>query len=152
MLACVTSCDKQQEAKEAMDQTIAYAMKWITYYNHLPADRVFTLFNQAVRDKSFKASANSDLVGVWSTNVRDSNSHDDVAIWFNKQNGHPTKLTFKLPVDKGLDGATGETVSAAINYRYLKNGKAFYPDHIDLVIPSRGLKIKIEHLAASKKE
>lgn len=144
---------KQQEAAEEMDGIIAYAMKWITYYNRLPADRVFTLFRQAARDGTYKTAASStDIVGVWSTNVRDSNANDEVNLWFNKLNGHPVRSSFTVPVDKGLDGSTGETISAVINYRYLVNGEAFYPDTIDVSIPSRGLKIRVEHLVSRKKE
>lgn len=144
---------KQQEATEEMDRIISYAMKWITYYNRLPADRVFTLFRQAARDGTFKvASYSDDIIGVWSTNVRDSNAHDEVNIWFNKQNGHPIRSAFTVPVEKGLDGATGESISAVINYRYLKSGAAFYPDTIDVTIPSRGLNIRVEHLIAKQKE
>ena len=128
-------------------------MKWITYYNRLPADRVFTLFRQAARDGTFKlASYSDDIIGVWSTNVRDSNAHDEVNIWFNKQNGHPIRSAFTVPVETGLDGATGESISAVINYRYLKSGAAFYPDTIDVTIPSRGLNIRVEHLIAKQKE
>ncbi len=144
---------KQQEAAEEMDGIISYAMRWITYYNRLPADRVFTLFRQAARDGTYKtASSSTDIVGVWSTNVRDSNANDEVNIWFNKLNGHPVRTAFTLPVEKGLDGATGETISAVINYRYLRNGEAFYPDTIDVSIPSRGLKIRVEHLISKMKE
>ncbi len=141
------------EAADEMDRTIAYALRWITYYNRLPADRVFTLFRQAARDGTFKVAASSDdVIGVWSTNVRDTNAHDEVNIWFNKQNGHPIRSSFTLPVEKGLDGATGEVISAVINYRYLKNGAAFYPDTIDVSIPSRSLTIRVEHLIAKQKE
>ena len=105
------------------------------------------------RDRTTKiATYSPDVLGVWSTNVRNSDANDKVNLWFNKQNGHPIRLSFDTPVEKGLDGATGETIKAMINYRYLKEGEGFYPAHIDVTIPSRGLTIRAEHLAARKKD
>lgn len=143
--------EQKDEFKE-LNQITEYVFPWIIYYNRLPTDRILTLFNQAVRTGNHQfAPYSTDVLGVWGTNIRDSNANDKVTIWFNKKNGHPSRTAFVVPVQKSPDGATGETISGIINYRYLQDGSAFYPDHIDVEIPARQVKIKVEHLATQKK-
>ena len=84
-------------------------------------------------------------------NIRDSNANDAVSLWFNAANGHPVQFAFTIPVVKSLDGATGETIEATLHYRYLRNGEAFYVDHADIRVPTRGLRIKIENLNMQQK-
>lgn len=143
---------KQEKGFEEKDRIIAYVIRWINAYNRLPADRVHTLFRKAAETGAVKVSpGNPNIVGLSADNVRDSNANDRLGLWFNKANGHPISFTFTVPVEKSLDGATGQTLSATINYRYLQNGEAFYPDHVDVSIPSRQMRIKVENLNMQKK-
>ena len=142
---------KQKEAAEEMDKVISYAMKWISYYNNLPADRVFTLFREAAKQGMAGASYSDEVLTVRASNVRDSDAGDTVTLTFYKRTGHPLRLAFDTPVAKGVDGDTPDRVTATINYRYLRDGSAFYPDHIELYIPSMNLSVKAEHLMSDKK-
>lgn len=150
----IFSKGNQTKEFEKMDEITAYTIKWITYYNRLPAPRIFTLFSQAAQNGTYKvAPYSANVIGVWSTNIRNTNANDQVTLWFNKENGHPIKYAFVIPTQLGPDGgATGETISATINYRYMQNGEAFYPDHIDVSIPSQEMTIKVEHLVTVKSQ
>ena len=143
---------KQEKGFEQKDRIISYVMKWIIAYNRLPADRVHTLFRKATETGSVQvAPGNPNIVGVSASNVRDSDANDQLMLWFNRTNGHPISFSFVVPVEKSIEGSTGETLSATINYRYLQNGEAFYPDHVDVSIPSRQLRVKVENLNMMKK-
>ena len=83
--------------------------------------------------------------------MRDPNAKDSVSLWVNKVNGHPIRFAYTIPVEKTVEGYGGAAIDTVINYRYLDDGSAFYPDHIDVVIPTKKLYIKFENLNVLKK-
>jgi hypothetical protein len=143
---------RQKRATKKQDEIVGYALRWILFYSRLPADRIHTLFLKAGQNAGVTKSAQSpNVIGVYAANVRDSDANDIVNLWLNKQNGHPIRFSFTIPVEKTMEGYEGATINATINYRYLKNGKAFYTDHIDVTIPSKKIFIKLENLNIQKR-
>ena len=143
---------KQEKGFEQKDRIVEYVSKWIIAYNRLPADRIHTLFRKAAESGAIRVSPrNPNLIGVSASNVRDSNANDQLSLWLNKENGHPISFSFTVPVEPGIEGFGGEKLSAVINYRYLQNGEAFYPELVDVMIPSRNLQIKVENVNIQKK-
>jgi hypothetical protein len=138
---------RQEKGFEEMDREVENAIKWILFYGRLPADRIHTLFRKAAEAGTAQvAPANENLVGVTATNVRDSDAGDQVSLWFNKTNGHPVFFSFSSPA-----GGEDASIQAEINYRYLQNGEAFYPDHVDASITGKSLQIKLENVNVQKK-
>lgn len=143
---------RTEKAFDKQDKIVGYALRWMLYYSRLPADRVHTLFLKAGQNSGVAESSQSpNVIGVSADNVRDSDANDIVDLWLNKQNGHPVRFSFTIPVEKTVEGFEGATINASINYRYLQNGAAFYTDHIDVLIPSKDIHIKFENLNIMKK-
>jgi len=142
---------EQNDLFNEMKAIVHYTLEWITYYNRLPSDRILRLFNQAAAQGNHQVAAyNPNLIGVWSEKVRDDSANDKVTLWFDKTNGHPHRLAFVVPVEKSKEGATGETINAVIDYHYLQDYSAFYPDTITVTIPSRQMEIRVKHLLTQK--
>ncbi len=147
----IFSKKNQQKGFENVDRIVNYVADWVTWYNRMPLSRVTELFDQGAKSGVSPASANGNLLRINGINIRDSNANDRVSLWMDKENCHPMQFSFTIPVVKTLDGAAGETINAKLHYRYLRNGEAFYADHIVILVPTRNLKIKVENLNMMKK-
>jgi hypothetical protein len=91
------------------------------------------------------------LLRIDGSNIRETNANDVVNLFVHAETATPVQFSFTVPVEKSLDGATGQTITVTTHYRFLRNGEAFYPDHVEIEVPSRKFKIKVENLNMSKK-
>ena len=143
---------REDRAFGKQDKIVEYALQWMIYYNRLSPDRLNTLFLKAGATNAVQTSSgNKNILGVSATNVRDSTANDFVSLWFNRTNGHPVRFSFTIPVEKTVDGYAGDKLTVVMNYRYLSDGKTFYPDHVDVFVPGKDVKIKFENLNIRKK-
>ena len=147
---------EQRKEFEGLDKTINYISGWITYYNAMPLSRVTELFDQAARGNAVTLASNGgELLKVEGRNIKDTNAGDFVSLYLHRDAAYPVQLTFDVPVtktDKDGDDAKQERITATIHYRWLRNGDAYYADHVDIAVPSRQLRIKVESLNMMKKQ
>jgi hypothetical protein len=146
---------EQRENFDQIDKEISYISEWLTFYSWMPLSRVTELFDKAARGNTVSLASNDgNLLKVEGRNIRDSDAGDFVSLYLHREAAYPVQLTFVVPVitaDKDGDDPKQETITATIYYRYLRNGEAFYADHVDVAVPSRQLRLKVESLNMMKK-